>query len=382
MPAPSPLSGSAPEAPRWSRLRSAVRALTTMSLLGTPVMVATKATPQASRSKAGSYRPVAAGTAENSVMSAPQRHHRPAPAGREDAVGAGVEVGGTSLAHLAARIGHLRHGGVLPGDRRYPRRHGPPPAARPRDRDRDRHCCRRRGPAGRRAADLPGQHGRRGPGRPDPDRRAVVRDSAGGTRGPTSAALARRPDAPGRRRRRHPAPGRGPRHGRPAGGRPGDPRRTSAWTTPGSPPPTSRSCPPRAPGSGCSCPSRSTWPARKCVRLAVNRVDVSLDAQPRILRTAKVLRSKPCVPPANIQHASGKLVRDHRHQRLCHPRRPRLSRHRQPRAPRAARLGPADRRRAGSPSGSARAIATARASRWTAWAGSGRPSTVPGAATS
>ena len=49
--------------------------------------------------------------------------------------------------------------------------------------------------------------------------------------------------------------------------------------------------------------------ARKCVRLAVNRVDVSLDAQPRILRTARVFRSKPCVPPANIQHASGKLVR-------------------------------------------------------------------------
>ncbi len=48
---------------------------------------------------------------------------------------------------------------------------------------------------------------------------------------------------------------------------------------------------------------------RRCVRLAVNEVDVSLDAQPRILRTAKVLRSKPCVPPANIQHASGKLVR-------------------------------------------------------------------------
>ena len=48
---------------------------------------------------------------------------------------------------------------------------------------------------------------------------------------------------------------------------------------------------------------------RKCVRLAVNRVDVTLDAQPRILRTAKVFRSTPCVPPANIQHASGKLVR-------------------------------------------------------------------------
>jgi Glucose / Sorbosone dehydrogenase len=48
---------------------------------------------------------------------------------------------------------------------------------------------------------------------------------------------------------------------------------------------------------------------RTCVRLAVNRVDVTLDPQPRILRTARVFRSKPCVPPANIQHASGKLVR-------------------------------------------------------------------------
>jgi glucose/arabinose dehydrogenase len=47
----------------------------------------------------------------------------------------------------------------------------------------------------------------------------------------------------------------------------------------------------------------------KCVRLAVNRVDISLDAQPRILETARVFRSKPCVPPAAIQHASGKLVR-------------------------------------------------------------------------
>jgi len=47
----------------------------------------------------------------------------------------------------------------------------------------------------------------------------------------------------------------------------------------------------------------------KCVRLAVNRVDVSLRTQPRILSTARVFRSKPCVPPANIQHASGKLAR-------------------------------------------------------------------------
>lgn len=49
--------------------------------------------------------------------------------------------------------------------------------------------------------------------------------------------------------------------------------------------------------------------ARKCVRLAVNRVDISPGAQPRILATARVFRSTPCVPPAAIQHASGKLVR-------------------------------------------------------------------------
>ncbi len=48
MPAPSPESGSAPVAPRCSRLRSAVIALATMSWLATPVRVATKATPQAS----------------------------------------------------------------------------------------------------------------------------------------------------------------------------------------------------------------------------------------------------------------------------------------------------------------------------------------------
>jgi glucose/arabinose dehydrogenase len=48
---------------------------------------------------------------------------------------------------------------------------------------------------------------------------------------------------------------------------------------------------------------------RTCVRLAVNRVDVSLGTHPRIVRTAKVFRSKPCVPPAAIQHTSGKLVR-------------------------------------------------------------------------
>lgn len=48
---------------------------------------------------------------------------------------------------------------------------------------------------------------------------------------------------------------------------------------------------------------------RGCVRLAVDRIDISPSANPRILRTAKVFRSTPCVPPAAIQHASGRLVR-------------------------------------------------------------------------
>jgi glucose/arabinose dehydrogenase len=50
-------------------------------------------------------------------------------------------------------------------------------------------------------------------------------------------------------------------------------------------------------------------PSRTCVRLAVNRVDITTDESPRITGTAAVFRSKPCVPPANIQHASGRLVR-------------------------------------------------------------------------
>ena len=44
----APESGSAPDAPRWSRLRSAVKPSLTMSWLATPVSVATKATPHAS----------------------------------------------------------------------------------------------------------------------------------------------------------------------------------------------------------------------------------------------------------------------------------------------------------------------------------------------
>ena len=48
MPAPSPLSGSAPEAPRCSRFRSAVNAFSTMLCVGILFNVATIATPHAS----------------------------------------------------------------------------------------------------------------------------------------------------------------------------------------------------------------------------------------------------------------------------------------------------------------------------------------------
>src|SRR5665811_351924 len=57
IPAPSPLSASAPTAPRWLRFARAVSAASTMSRPGVPRSVATKATPQASCSAAGSYRP-------------------------------------------------------------------------------------------------------------------------------------------------------------------------------------------------------------------------------------------------------------------------------------------------------------------------------------
>jgi aldose sugar dehydrogenase len=48
---------------------------------------------------------------------------------------------------------------------------------------------------------------------------------------------------------------------------------------------------------------------RGCVRLAVDRVDVSRGASMRVLAQRRVLRSTPCVPPAAVQHASGRLVR-------------------------------------------------------------------------
>jgi glucose/arabinose dehydrogenase len=49
--------------------------------------------------------------------------------------------------------------------------------------------------------------------------------------------------------------------------------------------------------------------ARGCVRLAVDRVVLTNARNPRIRAIKKVFRSTPCVPPAAIQHASGRLVR-------------------------------------------------------------------------
>ena len=56
MPAPSPVAASAPVAPRWARCSSAVTAWRTSPWLRRPCRSATRAMPQASCSKAGSYR--------------------------------------------------------------------------------------------------------------------------------------------------------------------------------------------------------------------------------------------------------------------------------------------------------------------------------------
>ena len=62
MPAPSPVFTSAPDAPRWSRLQSAPRAVATMSRAGRPRTSTTNETPHESCSKRGSYSPNASGT--------------------------------------------------------------------------------------------------------------------------------------------------------------------------------------------------------------------------------------------------------------------------------------------------------------------------------
>ncbi|MCY1550175.1 hypothetical protein D9M68_864060 [compost metagenome] len=57
MPAPSPISLSAPTAPRWSRFSRIFRPCWMMAWLFLPLMCATKPTPQASCSFLGWYRP-------------------------------------------------------------------------------------------------------------------------------------------------------------------------------------------------------------------------------------------------------------------------------------------------------------------------------------
>src|SRR5256885_7271875 len=68
MPAPSPVSFSAPVAPRCSRLQRTSSALTTMSCEGRPLMSTTNPKPQESCSSAGSYRPCAGGGPESAMF--------------------------------------------------------------------------------------------------------------------------------------------------------------------------------------------------------------------------------------------------------------------------------------------------------------------------
>ena len=64
MPAPSPISGSAPTAPRWVRFSSMNSPSLTMPWDFSPRIWATNPTPQASCSLRGSYRPCFAGKAD------------------------------------------------------------------------------------------------------------------------------------------------------------------------------------------------------------------------------------------------------------------------------------------------------------------------------
>ena len=61
MPAPSPVSGSAPVAPRCSMLHKAPNPVCTMRWLATPLTCTTNDTPHESCSKRGSYKPCADG---------------------------------------------------------------------------------------------------------------------------------------------------------------------------------------------------------------------------------------------------------------------------------------------------------------------------------
>src|SRR5204863_8508620 len=62
MPAPSPVSGSQPQAPRCAKLTRISKPLSTISCEGRPAIFATKPIPHASCSFEGSYSPCDAGT--------------------------------------------------------------------------------------------------------------------------------------------------------------------------------------------------------------------------------------------------------------------------------------------------------------------------------
>ena len=140
MPAPSPEDGSAPAAPRWSRLCSAVRALTTMSWLARPCRSATNATPHESDSNCGSYRPWAAGMAEKAGTRSPVRGRcflvpaGPPRGGADSRLGRhrpGQRVSGyrqVSGHGTEWRVSKFKHGGAAP----RPLRRRRPPAGRTR----------------------------------------------------------------------------------------------------------------------------------------------------------------------------------------------------------------------------------------------------------
>src|SRR5262249_26574217 len=67
MPAPSPVFGSHPQAPRCSRFSRIWMALSTMSCDFRPVRLATKPTPHESCSKLGSYKPCLDGLSERII---------------------------------------------------------------------------------------------------------------------------------------------------------------------------------------------------------------------------------------------------------------------------------------------------------------------------
>ena len=79
MPAPSPLLGSAPAAPRCSRCSKAVSPSATMACERRPWISVIMATPQESDSLSGSYRPWGSGNAEYSIEGEPPQSGKSCP---------------------------------------------------------------------------------------------------------------------------------------------------------------------------------------------------------------------------------------------------------------------------------------------------------------